>query len=100
VEPPALKLPLRVALAMSAAGERVGVRMPNSQVIRASALNWAFVNRKAKRELGWTTSPHEDSLEATVVWYRERDPELIAAAGARQPRALRLASAVMRRVGV
>jgi dihydroflavonol-4-reductase len=99
VEPPTLKLPLALALAVGAAGGMVGVRMPSAQVIRASALNWAFVNRKAKRELGWGTSPHEDCLEATVAWYRERDPELIASAGARQPRALRAASAVMRRLG-
>ncbi len=100
VEPPALKLPLQLALTVAAAGGRLGMRMPNPQVIRASALNWGFVNRKAKRELGWTTSPHEDALEATVAWYRERDPELSSVAGARQPVALRLTATVLRSIGL
>ena len=38
--------------------------------VRASALNWAFNNAKAKRELDWRTSPHEDCLEETIAWYR------------------------------
>jgi dihydroflavonol-4-reductase len=100
VEPPALKLPLPAALALAAAAQRAGIRMPSSTEIRASSLNWAFVNRKAKRELGWTTSPHEDCIEATIAWYREREPELASSAGARQPLALRLTSAVLRRLGV
>jgi hypothetical protein len=81
-------------------GARAGVRLPSAAEIRASSLNRAFISRKAKRELGWTTSPHEDCLEATIAWYRDRDPELARAAGARQPRALRLASAVTRRLGL
>jgi dihydroflavonol-4-reductase len=100
VEPPAVKLPLQVALAVAGAGTRVGMRAPSPAVIRASALNWAFSNRRAKRELGWTTSPHEDALEATVAWYRARDPKLGDSAGARQSLALRLTGDVLRRVGM
>jgi dihydroflavonol-4-reductase len=100
VEPPALKLPLGVALAVAGAGKRVGMHVPSPSVIRASALNWAFASRKAKRELGWTTSPHEDALEATVAWYREHDPQLLDSAGARQPLGLRLTAEVLRRVGM
>ena len=100
VQPPLLKLPLQVALAVATTGQWVGVRLPSVPEIKASSLNWAFNNRKAKRELGWTTSPHEDSLEATVVWYREHDPELANAAGARQPPVLRLASVLTRRLGL
>jgi len=100
VEPPALKLPLQLALVVAATGNRVGVHAPSPPAIRASALNWAFVNRKAKRELGWATSPHEDALEATVAWYRERDPQLVESAGARQPLALRLTAGVLRRIGI
>ncbi len=47
--------------------------MPTPAEVRASSLNWAFANRKAKRELGWSTSPHEDCLEETIAFYRERD---------------------------
>ena len=100
VQPPLIKLPLPVALAVAAAGQRVGIRMPSADEIKAVSLNWAFSNRKAKRELGWTTSPHEDSLEATIAWYRERDPQLRRSAGTLQPRALRLASALTRRFGL
>ncbi len=99
VEPPPIKLPLSVALALATAAEHLPgpPRMPSTAEIRAASLNWAFVNTKAKRELGWRTSPHEDCLEATIAWYRERDGELLAAAGARQPLALRTAAAIIKR---
>jgi dihydroflavonol-4-reductase len=101
VEPPILKLPTPVALALASAAARAGgLGMPTPAEVRASSLNWAFVNKRAKRELGWKTSPHEDCLEATVAWYRERESDTLAAPGARQPRALRLASGVFARVGL
>jgi dihydroflavonol-4-reductase len=101
VEPPAVKLPVTVALALTATGSRiVGGVVPSPSEVRAASLNWAFVNRKAKRELGWTTSPHEDCLEETVAYYREHDGDRMAPAGARQPLALRLAGGTLRRLGV
>jgi dihydroflavonol-4-reductase len=101
IEPPAVKLPLSVALALSATGSRIaGGVVPSTTEVRATSLNWSFVNRKAKRELGWTTSPHEDCLEETVAYYRERDGDRIAPPGARQPLALRIAGAMLRRVGL
>jgi dihydroflavonol-4-reductase len=101
VEPPVLKLPLPVALALSSAASRAGgLGMPTPAEVRASSLNWAFVNSRAKRELGWKTSPHEDCLEETVAWYRERESDRLASPGARQPRALRVASGVFARVGL
>ena len=101
IEPPALKLPLTVALALSeAAGRIAGPTVPSPTEIRAASLNWAFVNRKAKRELGWRTSPHEDCLEETVAWYQEREASRLAAGGTRQPLALRVAGGVLRRVGL
>jgi dihydroflavonol-4-reductase len=85
VEPPALKLPLPAALAFA----RVAETMPGRPVvteteIRASSLWWSFRSNKAKRELGWRPAHHEDTLEATIAWYREREPERLAAPGARQ----------------
>jgi dihydroflavonol-4-reductase len=98
VEPPAVKLPLRAALALAAAAERLpGSTMPSPDEIRAASLNWAFRNTKAKRQLGWQPSPHEDCLEETIAWYRERDANA-GQPGARQPLALRLAGGVVRRV--
>ncbi len=99
VEPPAVKLPLGAALALATAGRRVpGVSLPSPTEIRASSLNWAFRNTKARRELGWRPSPHEDALEETIAFYRERDRGRLAPAGARQPLALRAAGAVLRRL--
>ena len=101
VEPPAVKLPLAVALALAGAAGRVpGPRLPSPVEIRAASLNWAFVNTKARRELGWRTSPHEDALEETIAWYREHQGEWLAPPGARQSVALRLAGGVLRRAGL
>jgi dihydroflavonol-4-reductase len=99
VEPPAVKLPLPMALALSEAGGRIpGLAFPTPVEVRATSLRWAFTNRKAKRQLGWTTSPHEDCLEETIAWYRERDRQSLAPAGARQPLGLRIAGGVLRRI--
>jgi dihydroflavonol-4-reductase len=96
VEPPAVGLPLAAALALTAAAARVpgAPPLPAAVEIRAASLNWAFSNAKAKRELRWTPSPHEDCLEETVAFYQER-LELTAT---RQPRPLRLAGALLRRL--
>jgi nucleoside-diphosphate-sugar epimerase len=89
---------LHLALAMARAAQPVAGRwMPAPAEIRAASLHWAFSSAKAKRELGWRTSPHEDCLEDTIAWYRERDAERAAPPGSRQPVALRLAGAVVRR---
>jgi dihydroflavonol-4-reductase len=99
VEPPALKLPLTVALALAnAAGRMPLAAMPTPVEVRASSLNWAFSNAKAKRELKWRTSPHEDCLEETIAWYRERDGKQLEAMGSRQPLAFRAAGGLLRRI--
>jgi dihydroflavonol-4-reductase len=99
VEPPALKLPLPVALALASGAGRLGrIRMPTPVEVRASSLNWAFTNAKAKRQLGWRTSPHEDCLEETIAWYREIQGQTVAGPGSRQPLALRVAGGVLRRM--
>jgi dihydroflavonol-4-reductase len=101
IEPPAVKLPLPVALAIADASRRLpGPRLPTPVEVRASSLRWAFTNRRAKRELGWRTSPHEDCLEETIAWYRERDRDRVAPPGSRQPLALRAVGGALRRVGL
>ncbi len=101
IEPPAIKLRLGVALALAAVGGRVaGQAVPTPTEVRAASLNWAFVNRKARRDLKWRPSPHEDCLEETVAWYREHDAAELPARGARQPVALRIAGDVLRRTGL
>ncbi len=99
VEPPPVKLPVELAMALALAAQRLpGPRMPSPVEVRASSLNWAFSNAKAKRELGWKTSPHEDALEETIAWYREREGSRVAPPGARQPLGVRLAGGVLRRI--
>jgi hypothetical protein len=66
--------------------------------VRAACLNWAFSNTKAKRALGWTTSPHEDCLEATVAWLREREALELHRIGPRHRLPLRVAGGLLRRL--
>jgi len=97
VEPPVMKLRLPVALALAGAADRVGGSwLPTPAEVRAASLNWAFRNGKAKRELGWKTSPHEDCLEQTVAWYRSGAGAGLSAPGSRQPLGLRLAASAAR----
>ncbi|MGZ4194792.1 MAG: NAD-dependent epimerase/dehydratase family protein [Solirubrobacteraceae bacterium] len=99
VQPPALKLPVAAAMALAAAAQRLGqTSLPTPIEVRAASLNWAFSNRKAKRELGWRTSPHEDCLEETIEWYRRHDGQDLAPPGSLQPLALRVAGEAIRRL--
>ena len=97
VEPPALKLPLAVALAIARAAELAPGRPAVTTIeVRASSLWWAFRSTKAKRELGWLPAHHEDTLQTTIDWYREYAPANLKAPGARQPLALRAAGLGLR----
>ena len=58
--------------------------------VRAASLWWAFRSTKAKRELGYKPAHHEDTLQTTIDWYREREPSRLRAPGTRQPLPLRL----------
>ena len=100
VEPPALKLPLPAALAFAAGLERLpGRPLVTHDEIRGASLWRAFRSTKAKRELGWKPAHHEDTLEATISWYREREPDSLAKSGARQPIGLRVAGGTIRGAG-
>ena len=100
VEPPALKLPLAAALGLARAAELAPGRPAVTTVeVRASSLWWAFRSTKAKRELDWRPAHHEDTLQTTIDWYREREPARMKAPGARQPLALRAAGLGLRTAG-
>jgi dihydroflavonol-4-reductase len=99
VQPPPVRLPMTVAQAFAAMAQRAGAEaLPTATEVRAVSLNWSFSSRKAKRELGWTTCPHEDCLEETIVWYRVRENGSLAPPGAMQPLPLRVAGGAIRRV--
>ena len=81
VEPPPLKLPPPVALTLADVVERMHGTRPSRGRDQVHHQWWTYKNTKAKRELGWTTSPHEDAIEATVAWYREREGSRLASPG-------------------
>ncbi|MFN8201713.1 MAG: hypothetical protein U0S48_04050 [Solirubrobacteraceae bacterium] len=100
VEPPALKLPLPAALALARAAEAMpGRPAVTVDEVRAAAQWWAYRSNKARRELGWKPSHHEDTLQATIDWYREREPQWMRQPGTRQPLALRVAGGVVDQAG-
>jgi dihydroflavonol-4-reductase len=100
VAPPALKLPLPAALALARGFEAMPGIPPITQVeVRSAAQWWAYRSTKAKRELGWRPSHHEDSLERTIAWYRDRGARGLARPGTGQPLPLRVAGFAVRRAG-
>ena len=93
-----MKLPLGVAMQFATAAERLpGRPLITVAEVRAGSLWWAFRSTKAKRDLGWKPSHHEDTLVDTIAWYREREGGVLSPAGARQPLALRVAGYGVRR---
>jgi dihydroflavonol-4-reductase len=98
VDPPPLRLPLPAALALAEAAVRLPGPTPVTPAeVRIAAHRWAYRSTKARRELGWSTRPHEETVEATVDWWRERLADRLRRTGARQPLPLRLAGAAARR---
>ena len=100
VEPPALRLPLPLAIAAAEAAQRLPGPTPlTPSEVRAAGHWWTYKSNRARRELGWTTVPHEETVEATVAWYREREGERLRRAGTRQPLPWRLAGLAGRAAG-
>jgi dihydroflavonol-4-reductase len=100
VEPPAVKLPVGAAIALARGFERAPGPTPiTTGELRAASLWWAFRSTKARRELGWKPSHHEDTLVTTIEWYRSREALKLSPPGTRQPVALRLAGFGLRTAG-
>lgn len=100
VEPPAVKLPLHAALALAQAAKRAPGRPPVTVgEVRAAAMWWTYRNNKARRELGFRPSPHEETLEATIAWYRQREGSRLAPPGSRQPLPWRVSGLALRGAG-
>ena len=97
VEGPALELPVGVALALAEAAARGPLRAPVSPAeVRAAGLWWTCKSTKARRELGWTTRSHEDTVEETVRWWQGQLGERLVRAPRAQPLPWRLAALVAR----
>jgi dihydroflavonol-4-reductase len=100
VEPPPVRLPVPAALALAEATQRLPGPAPITPAeVRAAAHWWTYRSNRARRELGWTTRPHEETVEATVEWYREREGDRLSRAGSRQPLAWRMAGLAVRSAG-
>lgn len=77
VDPP-LKLPRGLAAALAGALRIApGQTILSPQEVLAASQFWTYRSTKAKRELGWRARPHEETLEATVDWYLEREHDRI-----------------------
>ena len=96
VEPPALRLPPGLALRFAQALERAPGRAPITvDEVKAAGQWWTYRCTKAKRELGWAPSPHEDTIEATVNWYIERDADRLKRSQRSQPVQYKVAAAAL-----
>ena len=87
VEYPPLKVDPTVALRlgqMARASPR-GLAPISADEVRLTTCWWTYRNTKAKRELGFQPSPHEDTIEATVEWYLEREADRLARSRRTQP---------------
>jgi dihydroflavonol-4-reductase len=86
VEGPQVRLPVSAALALAEASVRApGPTLITPGEIRSAAHWWTYRSAKARRDLGWTTRPHEDTVEATVRYHEAKLGDRIARNGRRQP---------------
>jgi dihydroflavonol-4-reductase len=98
VEAPAVRLPVPVALAFAEASTRApGPTLITPSEVRTAAHWWTYRSAKARRELGWTTRPHEDTVEETVRYHEERLGDRLVRNGTRQPLPWRLLGEATRR---
>jgi len=99
VQPPQVKLPAPIALALAEGATHIWSKPPVTPVeVRTAAQWWAFRSTKAKRELGYRPSHHEDTLRTTIAWYRDREPAALVPPGSHQPLPLRLTGFVLRQL--
>jgi len=73
VRAPALRLP--AGLAAGGVGLAARLRLPvplERDEVRSAALWWTYRNTKAKRDLGFSPRPHEETLEDAVRWQSDR----------------------------
>ncbi len=91
IDPP-VRLPVAAARVLAAAGRS----WPLTPVeVQAAGHRWTYRSTKARRELGWSARPHEETLEATVGWHLEREHDRIARNRRSQQVQVRLAGAAV-----
>jgi dihydroflavonol-4-reductase len=71
VDPPPIKLPGSVAVAGVEAAKLARVPIPTTvDEVRSGTQWWTYRSEKAQSELGFSSRPHEETLEDTVAWLR------------------------------
>jgi len=95
VEPPVKLGPAAagVAAALLRASRRTWPLTPLE--VRAASARWTYTSTRARRDLRWNARPHEETLEATVEWYLEREHERIARSRRSQQLQYRIAGAAI-----
>jgi len=95
VDPP-VKLAATAARAAAAVLGVTGRSWPLTRPeVAAAGQWWTYRSAKARRELGWRTRPHEETLESTVAWHLEREHDRIARSRRSQQVQYRVAGAVL-----
>ena len=59
--------------------------------VKSASQWWTYSSAKAKRELGWRARSHEETIEATVAWWVEREGDRLARSPRSQPLQYKLA---------
>jgi dihydroflavonol-4-reductase len=100
IEPPPLKLPLIAALAIARMAEALpGPPLITTDEVRVGGLWWAYRSNKAKRELGYSPSHHEDTLVSSIEWYREDERRLSPLGAEHHTLPLRVGGFALRQTG-
>lgn len=95
IDPP-VRLPPAAAKAAASLLASAGRAWPLTPLeVRAAGEWWTYRSTKARRELGWSARPHEETLEATVAWHLEREQDRIARTRRSQQIQFRLAGAAI-----
>lgn len=69
VAAPQIKLPASIAVGGAEAVERLELPMPlSADEARSAAMWWTYSPAKAKRELGYSPRPHEETLSDAIAW--------------------------------
>jgi len=94
IEPP-VKVPRSVAAAAASLPFGPGQTTLTPQEVLAASRFWTYRSTKAKRELSWKPRPHEETLEATVGWYMDREHDRIVRSRRSQQLQYRVAGAAI-----
>jgi dihydroflavonol-4-reductase len=93
---PPVRLPAAAARAAAGLLASAGRAWPLTPLeVRAASQWWTYRSTRARRDLGWTARPHEETLEATVAWHLEREQDRIVRTRRSQQIQFRLAGAAV-----